>query len=352
MFRDRKTPIKDQAIILSQEGQELFENLKLSPQEKDWLALTPNELTEEALTGNKKPLVTIFRTKLDCHPVAHGLLNNQSTTAMQNIERLSTHLTGGVLDKYVSRDLHKIRDNSVLQARIRPVLGDLIEAASENLQQYVNRHQPEVLDKNYRNFHVLSAMAARLSPSPEPELQGHFSRILGSYKSELSPSLMLVSLPAMGYKPEISDWDVKYVEPWNINFDGPEGRARGLNVAAYNAPPDIGWSLLQLNPRHAKDFLKGRRARIERSLIDETERKCCTDPCVNPAWLAARLFKLDLALHSINGRHPYSRLPFDLARKVKKIARAVRKGLEGAMAFNGKADALRLARSIESWLTI
>src|SRR5262245_54575099 len=107
MFINRKTPIKHQVHILSAEAEDLFENLKLSNLEKEWLNWTPAKLATEYFQKNEYAMRK-FRTKLNCIPVVDGLLNNKPELLRQHIPRLSTHLTGGVLDEYVFRHVYKI----------------------------------------------------------------------------------------------------------------------------------------------------------------------------------------------------------------------------------------------------
>ncbi len=282
--------------------------------------------------------VKTLRKKLNCIEVVDAMLNGRPEIVRSGIEQLSIHLTGGALDKYVFRHAHEIRSSPDLQQRIQPALDFLIEAAFGEAAEYVNRGQPEILDIHYRNFHVFATTVARFNPDLTPSFHRQLSSILQPVEKELSPYLILVSLRALGYMPnKASNWDEDYVQPWRSDPGSREGNARGTHTAAYNARPELGWGLLQLHPRNAKEFLRKNRRSITRSLVLEMYRKCCSDPSVNVLWLAARFFKLHQTLHVINGRGAYAQLPEDLARKVLMIAEeAVWPALRKSAVFSGK----------------
>lgn len=349
---DRAKPIGDQKIsVLSQEALQLFPDLKLSLQEKDWCNWTPAELTEESLSRNRYA-VDVFLKKLDCCEVVDALLSANPEPVKRGIKKLSTHLTGVALDRYVFRQVHRIRSNAELQKRVQPVMDELIEAALDESRQYVNGAQPDVLDEHYRNFYMFATTVGRLNPALALSLHRDLSTILRPFKNELSPYLFLTSLRAVGYKPgEITEWDIEYVQPWLSDPGSQEGHARAINNAAYNARPEYGWNLLQMHPRDAMGFIRENRKSILRSLVVEMHRKCCSDPAVNVAWLAARFFKLHLSLHVIYGRNAYSKLPEDLMRKVLAIADTVgREVRRSSETFPGKTQLKRIVGSVESFL--
>jgi len=349
---DRAKPIGDQKIcVLSEEALDLFPDLKLNDHEREWCNWTPAELTEESLSRNRYA-VDVFLKKLDCCEVVDALLSANPEPVKRGIKKLSTHITGVALDKYVFRQVHKIRSNPDLQKRIQPVMDDLIEAALDESRQYVNGAQPDVLDEHYRNFHMFSTTVGRLNPALSHLLHRDLSTILQPFKSELSPYLFLTSLRAVGYKPGgITEWDIEYVQPWLSDPGSQEGRARGINNAAYNARPEYGWNLLQMHPRNAMRFIQDNRKSILRSLVVEMHRKCCSDPAVNVAWLAARFLKLNLTLHVILGSHPYGQLPRDLVLRVLKIANTVgHKMRTRPESFPGKTEVKAIVGSLVPFL--
>lgn len=348
---DPTKPIGYQIISrLSDEAQSLFPDLRLNRQEREWCNRTPAELTGEAEWNQYS--IKKFRKKLKCCIVVDGLLKGEPETVKQGIEKISTHLTGGPLDKFFFSQAHQIRINVKLQKRIQPVMDALIEAACGDLKRYVDHGRPEILDNHYRNFHVYAATVCRLSPALAPALQREFSRILGSRKNELSPCLLLVSLPAMGYlSGQITEWDEQYVRLWHCDPGSPEGWARGVNNAAYNAPPSVGWDLLKMHPNEVDCFLRKHRSRILTSLVLEMHRKCTCDPSVNAAWLAARFLKLHLTLHVLSGNHAYKQLPSGLAPRVLRIAETVRGAMRRSTDnFDGRLEVEKIAGAVIAFL--
>jgi len=345
---DRTKPISYQRICsLSDEALELFPDLKLNDQEPEWCNWTPQELTKEAV-GNEYG-VKQFRKKLVCLSVADGLLKSEPESVKQGIEQAATHLTGGPLDKFIFQQAYNIRTNVELQKRIRPVMDVLIEAAFSNLRQYVKESSPEILDERFLNFFVYATTVGRLSPTLAPALRQDISKILGSRRKELTPTLFLTSLPALGYDSrQITEWDEQYVRLWCCDPGSPEGWLRGVNNAAYNAPPSLGWEFMKMHPRDADRFLRKHRGSFLRSLIMEMYRKCKRDPAVNAAWLAARFMKLHLTLHVLNGTHAYKRIPRNLGSKVLEIANTVRTGIrESTDNFEGKVKVEKIVGAVQ-----
>jgi len=348
---DRAKPIGYQKICRpSEEAVLLFPDLELSRQEQDWCNWTPEQLTHEARTRNEYAITT-FRTKIDCCEVVHALLGGNPEPVRRGIERFSTNLTGGALERYVFKQARNIRSNADLQKRIEPVLENLTQAALDEGKQYADRGQPDILDNHFRNFYVLAATVARLKPTPSPVLYHDLSTILRPVERELSPSLALVSLPALAYNSkQICDSDREYLPPWQSDPGSVNGYGSGIHTAAYNSRPEVGWSLLTLHPRDVSLFLTTRKLSITRSLVCGIHRKCCHDPDVNDLRLAARFLKLHQALHVINGKHPYSQLPEDLAHKVFGIAEVVGRAIRpSSVHFEGKADLVNIVGSVESY---
>lgn len=349
---DRATPIGYQKThLLSDEALQLFPDLELSFQEKEWCNCTPAELSKEKL-GRNDYAVKVFTKKLDCCELVDALFSANPEPVRWGIESLSRHIAGGALERYFFRQAHKIRSNANLQKRIQPVLDHLIDAAFDESSQYVHSAQPDVLDHHYRNFFIFATTVARLNPTLTPPFHGYLSEILRPFKNELSPYLFLASLRAMGYAScEISEWDIEYVQPWRSDPGSEDGQARGANIAAYNASPLYGWELLQMHPRDAKRFIQEHRHSILRSLVLGMHGKCCYDPAANVAWLAARFFKLHLSLHVIDGRNAYGKLPHVLMPKVLAVAdtvgRAVRSSSE---TFPGKTELKRIVGAVEFFL--
>jgi hypothetical protein len=349
---DRTKPIGDQRIcFLSDEILNLFPDLALHGQEREWCNWTPKQLTDEVTRGNEYAIKT-FRQKLICCSIVDGLLRSNQESVRQGIEEISTHVNSGPLNRYIFRQAYKIRSNADLQKRIEPVTNALIEAACLELKTYVDRAGPEVLDNHYRNFRVFSSAVARLSPAVAPALHQEFSRILGSRRTEFAPNIFLESFRALGYQSDqITEWDEQYVTAWRCVPESPEGWARGADTAAYNAPSSIGWRLMKIHPRHAPSFLRKHRDSILRSLIVEMHHKCTHDPAANAARLAVRFLNLHLALHALNGAHAYRRLSPDLTRRVQRIAEAVRRAMRGSNDnFDGKLEVEKIAGAVKAFL--
>lgn len=170
---DRTKPIGYQRTWrLSDQELLLFPDLELIGQERQWCSCSPDELTKLA-EGNEYALKK-FRRKLDCCAIIDGLLHSDPEPVVYGIKKLSVHVTGGPLEKYLFRHAHKIRSNAELQKRIEVATNALMETACVELKRFVHNTAPEVLNDNYRDFRVFSSAVVRLNPTLAPALHQEF----------------------------------------------------------------------------------------------------------------------------------------------------------------------------------
>lgn len=331
---------------LSEEALQTFPALRLDDTEQRLWHFTFRELTKEWESGEYA--VKKFRSKLRCRQVARGLLNAEPEIVTQKIAELSTNLNGGDLDRYVFREFYRIRETADLRQRVQPFVDFLIDLACSELHAYVKSRQPDILDEHFKNFHVFSTIVARLTPEVTNLLNLEFLKILGAYRTEVGPNLLLVSLPAMAYRShEITEADEKYIQPWRLDAGTPQGWASGIHTAAYNAPSRVGWKVVR-TLGSAKYMVERYRNSIVNSLVRELYRKCTKDSQANAAWLGARFFKLHQSLHAINGKHPYAKLSEEQLRRVEEICRVVRVAARRTDAqFDGKIELQRIGGSVE-----
>src|SRR5579871_2667590 len=112
---------------LSEDDLTLFPSLRLTLSEEEWFNKTPKDLVA-AVRDNEYAGKT-FRSKLKCRSFVRGLLYSEPELARESVEKLSTNLNGGDLDKFVFRHIHQIRSNAALQQRVQPTIDHLINTS-------------------------------------------------------------------------------------------------------------------------------------------------------------------------------------------------------------------------------